>query len=89
MASKINWHRYGTKLRHGHPVYRPTAGGSHGEVRAGDGGNGCPVSGVVDDEQQNDDDNDDDDAGYERANTPRHRAHHLHGRDTHSHGRVN
>jgi len=21
MASKINWHRYGTKLRHYHPIY--------------------------------------------------------------------
>ena len=21
MAAKINWHRYGTKLRHCHPVY--------------------------------------------------------------------
>jgi len=22
MAAKINWHRYGTKLRHCHPMYR-------------------------------------------------------------------
>ena len=22
MAAKISWHRYGTKLRHGHPMYR-------------------------------------------------------------------
>ena len=21
MAAKINWHRYGTKLRHSHPMY--------------------------------------------------------------------
>ena len=24
MAAKINWHRYGTKLRHCRPMYRPT-----------------------------------------------------------------
>ena len=23
MAEKINWHRRGTKLRHGHPMYTP------------------------------------------------------------------
>jgi len=25
MAAKINWHRYGTKLRHCHPMYMSTA----------------------------------------------------------------
>jgi len=24
MAAKTSWHRYGTKLRHCHPMYRPT-----------------------------------------------------------------
>jgi len=22
MAAKTSWHRYGTKLRHGHPMYK-------------------------------------------------------------------
>jgi len=26
MAAKTSWHRYGTKLRHCHPMYRPTIG---------------------------------------------------------------
>jgi len=26
MAAKINWHRYGTKLRHRHPMYTPVGG---------------------------------------------------------------
>ena len=37
MAAKINWHRYGTKLRHCHRTYnaaRIFAGNSRGRVRA-------------------------------------------------------
>jgi len=26
MAAKTSWHRYGTKLRHGYPVYRQRKG---------------------------------------------------------------
>jgi len=26
MVAKINWHRYGTKLRHRHPMYTPVGG---------------------------------------------------------------
>jgi len=51
--------------------------GSHGEVTAGVGGNGSPVSCVVDDKQYDDDDDDDDDAGDERTHAPRHRTQHL------------